>query len=159
MKTEHQRSAGGLVVDGDRILLISTRNGRRWQLPKGHIELGETPEQAAVREVREETGVDGRIIATLPPVEYWYVERGNARIHKKVDYYLLTYLSGSTDDFDPEEVSGAEWLSWEEGLSRLSFDNERQVVSTAREILRSRGPLPHHYPTNASTAPRGGTAA
>ena len=159
MKTEHQRSAGGLVIDGDRILLISTRNGRRWQLPKGHIERGETPEQAAVREVREETGVDGRIIATLPPIEYWYVERGNARIHKKVDYYLLTYLSGSNTNYDPEEVSGAEWLTWEDGLARLSFDNERQVVRTAREIVRSRAQFPQGPSPSTTSAASGGTVA
>ncbi|HXU44080.1 MAG TPA: NUDIX hydrolase [Thermoanaerobaculia bacterium] len=134
MRTEHQRSAGGLVVDGERVLLISTRNGRRWQLPKGHIEEGETAEQAAVREVREETGVTGRILAALPGVEYWYVERGQARIHKKVDYYLLDYVSGTTDGYDPTEVSGASWFPWDEGIARLSFDNERQVVSTAREV-------------------------
>jgi len=138
MRTERQHSAGGLVVEAGQILLISTRSGRRWQLPKGHIEVGETPEQAAVREIREETGVTGRIIAPLPGVEYWYVERGQARIHKTVDYFLLDYLHGTTEDFDASEVSGASWFSWDEGISRLSFDNERQVVSVARE-LRERG--------------------
>ena len=138
MRTERQRSAGGLVVEAGQILLISTRSGRRWQLPKGHIEVGETPEQAAVREIREETGVTGRIVAALPGVEYWYVERGQARIHKTVDYFLLDYIHGTTEDFDATEVSGASWFSWDEGISRLSFENERQVVSVARE-LRERG--------------------
>jgi 8-oxo-dGTP pyrophosphatase MutT (NUDIX family) len=73
MRTEHHRSAGGLVVEGDRILLISTQGGRRWQLPKGHIEEGETAEQAALREVREETGVTGQVMAPLSEVEYWFV--------------------------------------------------------------------------------------
>ncbi|HEV7669026.1 MAG TPA: NUDIX hydrolase [Thermoanaerobaculia bacterium] len=134
MRTERQRSAGGLVVEAGQILLISTRSGRRWQLPKGHIEIGETPEQAAVREIREETGVTGRIVAPLPGVEYWYVERGQARIHKTVDYFLLDYIDGTTEDFDASEVSGASWFPWDEGISRLSFDNERQVVSVAREL-------------------------
>ncbi len=134
MRTERQSSAGGLVVEAGQILLISTRSGRRWQLPKGHIEPGETPEQAAVREIREETGVTGRIVAPLPGVEYWYVERGLARIHKTVDYFLLDYVGGTTEDFDAREVSGASWFSWDEGISRLSFDNERQVVTLAREV-------------------------
>ncbi len=138
MRTERQRSAGGLVVEDGQILLISTRSGRRWQLPKGHIEIGETPEQAAVREIREETGVTGRIVAPLPGVEYWYVERGQARIHKTVDYFLLDYIGGTTEDFDATEVSGASWFPWDEGISRLSFENERQVVSVARE-LREKG--------------------
>lgn len=136
MKTIHHRSAGGLVVRGSSILLISTQSGRRWQLPKGHIEEGETPEQTAVREVREETGVTGRVVAPLPGVEYWFVEKGIHRVHKQVDYFLLTYVSGDTADFDSREVSGADWFSWDEGLSKLSFENERRVVRQALAIVR-----------------------
>lgn len=134
MKTEHHRSAGGLVVEGSRILLISTQEGRRWQLPKGHIEKGETSEQAALREVQEETGVTGRVVAPLPGVEYWFVEKGSRRVHKRVDYFLLSYVSGDAADFDVQEVSGAEWFSWDEGIAKLSFENERKVVLQAREI-------------------------
>lgn len=123
------------MVEGDRILLISTQAGRRWQLPKGHIEMGETAEQAALREVREETGVTGRVVAPLSEVEYWFVEKGARRVHKRVDYFLLDYVSGSEADFDAGEVSGAEWFSWDEGIAKLSFDNERRVVLQAREIL------------------------
>jgi 8-oxo-dGTP pyrophosphatase MutT (NUDIX family) len=142
MKTEHHRSAGGLVVYNSRILLIATQKGKRWQLPKGHIEAGETPEQAAIREVREETGVNGRIVAPLPGVEYWYVERGPCRVHKKVDYFLFDYVSGDSMDFDPEEVSGTGWFSWDAGIARLSFDNERKVVQRALEILEPAPELP-----------------
>lgn len=141
MKTEHHRSAGGLVVQGSRILLISTQAGRRWQLPKGHIEEGETPEQTAVREVREETGVTGRVVAPLPGVEYWFIERGQRRVHKHVDYFLLDYVSGDPVDFDAREVSGADWFSWDEGIGKLSFENERKVVLQAREISAN-GALP-----------------
>jgi 8-oxo-dGTP pyrophosphatase MutT (NUDIX family) len=122
-------------VRGQEILLISTQSGRRWQLPKGHLESGETPLQAAVREVREETGVTGQIVAELPGVEYWYVEKGaSRRIHKRVDYYLLHYVSGDAADFDPQEVSGASWFSWDEGIARISFDNERRVLEQARRL-------------------------
>jgi 8-oxo-dGTP pyrophosphatase MutT (NUDIX family) len=133
LKTEHHRSAGGLVVRNMReILLISTQNGRRWQLPKGHIEAGETAEQAAVREVREETGVTGRVVAPLPEIEYWYIEKGILRVHKHVDYFLLEYESGDAADFDAKEVSGAGWFSWEDGLAKLSFENERRAAEQAR---------------------------
>jgi len=135
MKTEHHRSAGGLVVLSSRILLIATQKGRRWQLPKGHIEEGETPEQAAIREVQEETGVTGRVVAPLPGVEYWFVEKGTCRVHKKVDYFLLDYVSGHSVDFDREEVSGTGWFSWEAGIARLTFENERRVVRRGRELL------------------------
>lgn len=137
MKTEHQRSAGGLVVAGTRILLISTQKGRRWQLPKGHIEEGETPEETAAREVREETGVSGRVVAPLPGVEYWYVERGTSRVHKRVDYFLLEFVDGDTSGFDPTEVSSADWFSWDEGIAKLSFENERRVVEEARRLTEA----------------------
>lgn len=136
MKTERHHSAGGLVVREGEILLISTREGKRWQLPKGHLERGETPEEAAVRETREETGVTGRVVAPLPPVEYWFNERG-VRIHKRVDYYLLAFVTGNAADYDRKEVSGAAWFSWQEGLERLTFANERRVVEAARALETS----------------------
>ena len=139
-EAEHHRSAGGLVVRGATILLISTQKGRRWQLPKGHIEDGETSEQTAVREVREETGVTGRVVAALPEIDYWYVEKGNLRIHKRVDYFLLEYESGDAANFDAGEVSGAGWFGWDEGLAKLSFDNERRVAEQARVLAGSLAP-------------------
>jgi len=135
MTVERQVSAGGLVLRGEEILLISIRGGRRWQLPKGHIEAGESRQEAAEREVREETGISGRVITPLPDVEYRFTERGAHRIHKRVHYYLMVYVSGDEADFDPEEVSGARWFSWEEALERLSYPNERRVVATARELV------------------------
>lgn len=141
MEMERQRSAGGVVVrrDGEeeRILLISLRDGRRWQLPKGHPERDETARQAAEREVREETGVTGRVLETLGDIDYWFVEDGR-RIHKRVDFFLLAYVDGSTDDYDPREVSGARWLPWDEALARLTFDNERGIARAARRAWRQR---------------------
>jgi|RhiMethySRZTD1v2_1073278.scaffolds.fasta_scaffold200707_4 8-oxo-dGTP pyrophosphatase MutT (NUDIX family) len=134
MRTEEHHSSGGLVVESGRILLISTRGGRRWQLPKGHIEPGESEEQAAVREIREETGVDGSVLARLPHVEYWFVERG-VRIHKRVEYFLLAYVGGDASNYDRREVSGAAWFPWHDGIAKLSFDNERRVAEAALEVL------------------------
>ncbi|HSM51192.1 MAG TPA: NUDIX hydrolase [Thermoanaerobaculia bacterium] len=128
-------SAGGLVVRGEEVLLISTLGGRRWQLPKGHLEAGETPEQAAVREVREETGVTGRILLPLPSIEYRYRERGRHLIDKRVDYFLLAYEAGHERDYDPKEVYGAAWFPWDEAHSRITFENERRVVQAAREAV------------------------
>lgn len=123
------------MVSAGQILLIATQAGR-WQLPKGHIEEGESPEQAAVREVREETGVRGRAVAPLPGVEFWFVERGR-RIHKRVEYFLLAYESGDAADFDAGEVAGASWFSWDEGIAKLTFDNEREVAEAARRLRPS----------------------
>jgi 8-oxo-dGTP pyrophosphatase MutT (NUDIX family) len=132
---ERQYSAGGLVVRAGEVLLIATAGGRRWQLPKGHVEEGESPEQTAVREVREETGVTGEVVAALPSIDYTFVERGTRRIRKHVDYYLLAYLEGSERDFDRHEVDGARWFPWSEAVARLSHANERRVAERAREIV------------------------
>lgn len=135
---ERQHSAGGVVFRGDEILLISTAGGRRWQLPKGHIETDEQPTDAAVREVREETGVTARVLAPLSGIDYTFLERGLRRIRKHVDYFLLAYESGSELDFDPREVVAARWFPWEEAIARLSHDNERRVAEEAERLARTR---------------------
>jgi hypothetical protein len=84
--------------------------------------------------VREETGVTGGMVAPLPGIEYWFVEQRTRRIHKRVDYYLLDFQSGDASDFDPEEVTSAEWFSWEDGIARLSFENERRVALEAWKL-------------------------
>ena len=130
-RLEHHHSAGGVVVRGDEVLLISPRPAR-WQLPKGHVERGEEPPAAAVREVREETGVSARIVAALPPIRYTYAAGQRVRIEKRVDYYLMAYVDGSERDADPREVLQARWMRWDEALARLSFANEREVAAEAR---------------------------
>ena len=139
-----QHSAGGLVVRGDEVLLIATAGGRRWQLPKGHLEEGELPAEAAVREVREETGVTGTIVAPLSGVDYTFVERGRRRIKKHVDYFLLAYESGSEADFEPREVVAARWFPWSEAIARLSHANDRRVAEQAWRLVRETqgSPLP-----------------
>lgn len=132
--TEYQHSAGGLVTREGRVLLIATAAGRRWQLPKGHIEPGESIEQAAVREVREETGVEGRIRATLPSIDYFFVDKGGRRVRKHVDYFLLDFVRGDEHDYDPQEVDDARWFDWKEALERLSHANERRVAEKAHEL-------------------------
>jgi 8-oxo-dGTP pyrophosphatase MutT (NUDIX family) len=132
--TEYQHSAGGLVTRAGRVLLIATAAGRRWQLPKGHIEPGESIEAAAIREVREETGVEGRIRATLPSIDYFFVDKGGRRVRKHVDYFLLDFVGGDESDFDPKEVDDARWFEWQEALDRLSHANERRVAEKARQL-------------------------
>src|ERR1700736_4404640 len=95
-----QRSAGGVVLRGtppnQQVLVIITHSQTgesRWQLPKGWINPGEAPEATAVREVREETGIQAEVIAPLETIEYWFYDRdGGSRIHKFVSFYLMRYL-------------------------------------------------------------------
>lgn len=135
---EQQHSAGGLVVDGDRILLIESLRGHRWQLPKGRLEPGETAREAALREIHEETGVRGRVHSYLGAVQYGFSEDGRT-ILKRVDYYLVEYVGGDPSSYSPEEVSTASWFSFEEGIRRLTFDNERELAEEARRrVVKSK---------------------
>jgi len=140
VKTRTEISAGGVAfrVDGDRteVALIRTHEGR-WQLPKGWVEAGESHEQAAVREVREEAGVESELIGPIETIEYWY--RSNydaepARVHKFVHFFLLRYLRGTTDDHD-DEVREARFVPLDDALAMLAFPAERRVVEQAREAL------------------------
>lgn len=120
------------------IAIISVGPQRRWQLPKGMVDAGEKPEVTAVREAREEAGVDTRVQAHVETIEYWYagLEGGiRVRFHKRVHFYLLEYVSGDTRDHDAE-VNEARWIPIEEAFSQLAFVGERRVVEKAKEMLQ-----------------------
>lgn len=134
-----QHSSGGVVVRDHELLLISTGGGRRWQLPKGRIEPGEAPEQTAVREVREETGVTGSVVAPLPGIDYWFAEGPGKRIKKHVDFFLLSYVSGSEQDHDAREVDEARWFPGPSAVARLTHASERRVAAAALELIAERG--------------------
>ncbi len=137
MQTVEQVSAGGVAfreIDGRiEIAIILTNPERRWQLPKGMIDAGESAEQAAVREVREEAGIDTDLIAPLDKTEYWFSAERNGertRLHKFVHWFLMRYRSGNVEDHD-DEVIEARWEAVETALEMLVFKNERDVVEKA----------------------------
>lgn len=113
------------------VCLIATAGKTRWQLPKGRIEPGETKEEAALREVREETGLEGRIEEELGEVSFRYVRKQRKRIHKHVVFFLMVYTAGSTDNHD-DEVDEARFFPIDDALERLTFDSERDMVARAR---------------------------
>ncbi len=141
MLTRTEISAGGVVFrlrddDGFDVALIRTHE-RRWQLPKGWIEDGEEPERTAVREVREEAGVDAEIVGPLGTIRYVYTSTYDpepARVRKTVHMFLLRYLGGSTDDHD-DEVTEARWVEIAEAERTLAFKDERRMVALARDAL------------------------
>jgi 8-oxo-dGTP pyrophosphatase MutT (NUDIX family) len=142
--TKKQVSAGGVVfrrTEGlTEVALISVGERNRWQLPKGLIGRGETPEQAALREAREETGLSCEIVGALETVEYWYFSKGGrerVRFHKHVHFFLMSYASGDVADHDAE-VNEARWFEIEEAERLLAFKGEREAVRQAREMI-SRG--------------------
>jgi mutator protein MutT len=140
LRKVEETSAGGLVVDRrnghPRVALIGRldRRGRLlWSLPKGHLEAGETAEDAAVREVEEETGIRGRVLASLGTIDYWFVAE-DRRIHKTVHHYLLEADSGELSDTDVE-VDEVAWVPLRDLTARLAYAGERRLAEAAAGLL------------------------
>ena len=126
-------SAGGLVFDErDRVAIIArhSRSGHlEWCLPKGHIEQGETPQQAAIREISEETGILGEVVDSIATIDYWFTGT-TQRVHKLVHHYALRQIGGQLSvEGDPDhEAEDAAWVAFNELGSILSYPNERKIA-------------------------------
>ncbi|MCM8811834.1 MAG: NUDIX hydrolase [Candidatus Omnitrophica bacterium] len=141
MRLKKRFSAGGVVFKRGRegvlrIILVSRAGGSIWCLPKGHIDAGESTEEAALREVREETGVSAEIIRKVGDIRYVFVQDGS-KISKKVSFYLMRYVRGSVKDHD-FEVDEARWFDLSLAVKKNSYANERELLKKAGRIL-SRG--------------------
>lgn len=139
--TKDQVSAGGVafrqVGSELQTVIVSVKPSLRWQLPKGIVDPGETPELTAVREVLEEAGVETERIRLIETVEYWYqrVQYGKRiRFHKFVHFYLLRYISGDVADHD-HEIEEARWVSFDKAIEMLAFKSERGVVEKALSLI------------------------
>ncbi|OKH62403.1 NUDIX hydrolase, partial [Mycobacterium sp. SWH-M1] len=143
LRTVHETSAGGLVIDGldgpkeSQVAALIGRTDRRgrmlWSLPKGHIERGETAEQTAIREVAEETGIQGSVLAALGSIDYWFVTEGR-RVHKTVHHYLMRFAGGELSDEDVE-VTEVAWVPLQELPKRLAYADERRLAEVADELI------------------------
>ncbi|MGH2830859.1 MAG: NUDIX hydrolase [Actinomycetota bacterium] len=139
MRTATATSAGGVVFDaGGRVVLLG-RAGEdgvlRWSLPKGAIEDGESVEHAAVREVREETGIDAAIVAPAGVIDYWFVWKPeDTRYHKFVHYFSMRATGGdfSRRDAEADDVG---WFDRAQALEKCSYPNERGVIEAAAKAL------------------------
>ena len=126
-------SAGGLVFDDHGRVAIIARHSRsghlEWCLPKGHIEKGETPQQTAVREVHEETGILGEVVESIATIDYWFTGT-NQRVHKLVHHFALRRISGElTVEGDPDhEAEDAIWVDFNDLDDVLSYPNERKIA-------------------------------
>ena len=129
-------SAGGVAIRhfrGRPFVAVITTFKQALALPKGHPDAGESAADAAVREVREEAGIETVLVDKLDDVRYWYVKRGR-RQFKVVRFFLLRYRSGSVRDHD-NEVASAAWIPLAEAPERLTYPGERAVVARAAAVL------------------------
>jgi 8-oxo-dGTP pyrophosphatase MutT (NUDIX family) len=136
-RSVEETSAGGLVLDESRRGALIGRQDRRgrmvWSLPKGHIEAGETPEAAAIREIQEETGISGSIVAPLGVIDFWFMAE-NRRVHKTVHHFLLQAVGGELSS-DDAEVDSVEWVPLEDMSTRLAYADERRLMDRVQELL------------------------
>lgn len=147
MKTTLQTSSGGVIFktgeNGICVILISHHNqkGKQiWSLPKGSVEKGESLQQTALREVREETGTLGRILEKIGQIRYWFYSRESAAmVLKTVHFYLLEYLEGDEKDHD-DEVDEARWVPLKEAPEMLTHAREREMLERAIRYLTAACP-------------------
>jgi 8-oxo-dGTP pyrophosphatase MutT (NUDIX family) len=136
-RSVEETSAGGLVLDDSRRGALIGRQDRRgrmvWSLPKGHIEAGETPEAAAIREIQEETGISGSIVAPLGVIDFWFMAE-NRRVHKTVHHFLLQAVGGELSS-DDAEVDSVEWVPLADMSTRLAYADERRLMDRVQELL------------------------
>lgn len=142
LPTLEQTSAGGVAfrrIDSEiYVAVIGVGENTRWQLPKGLLE-GQTPETAAIREVREEAGIEAEIIEKIDTLEYWYVgdwDGRRVRFHKFVHFFLMKYVSGDVADHDHEVVE-ARWVRIEDAIGMLAFKSEKETVEKAAKLIKN----------------------
>ena len=144
VETLDQISAGGVAFrwadSRPEMVIVSVKPKLRWQLPKGIVAPGESPEVTAMREVKEEGGVETQRLGLIETIEYWYrsVKNGRpVRFHKFVHFYLLEYRGGDVSNHD-HEVEEARWVSFDEAVEMLEFKSEREVAEKALAMIKAR---------------------
>lgn len=141
LPTIQQTSAGGVAfrsaAEKPEIVIVRIVPEMRWQLPKGLIDDGESAEEAALREVREEAGIEADLVRPIETIEYWFVSDyggQRARYHKFVHFFLMKFRSGDVADHD-HEVAEARWVPIDDAFRMLAFKGEKSVVEKARGLI------------------------
>ena len=140
LRTARATSAGGvayrLTDRGAEVALVHRRSPALWALPKGTPDSGETLEETALRETREETGLEVELEQPIRAIRYFFV-RGTTRFNKTVHFYLMRAVGGSVEDHDAE-FDEVRWFPVVEALALLTYPTERTVMERAAEMLAAR---------------------
>lgn len=146
-RAREERSAGGVVlrrIEGEVHVLVIRDPYKNWGLPKGHLEEGEDSSTAALREVREETGLEelelGPVLGTID----WYFRLGDDLVHKYCEFFLMTSHVGEPVPEEGEGITEVIWVPLEEAPERITYGNARRIVVEVREMMASdaNAPLP-----------------
>jgi len=143
IKNERQLSSGGVIYRmGEKeieVALISVKGGKVWCLPKGLVEEGENIARTAHREVKEETGLEGKIIEKIDHIEYFYSHNETDLIHrifKIVYFFLMEYTGGDVSEHD-KEVDDCRWFPIDEAIGKVEYKDEREILKKAKVIIGS----------------------
>ncbi len=141
MTADRQISAGGVIYkktpEGVMVALISVKGGKVWGLPKGTAEKGENLARTAHREVREETGLDGKILSNLGHIEYFFTLRHDSEprlVFKIVYFFLMEYTAGDVTDHD-DEVDECRWFPIGEAIRLMKYEDEKGILKKARKLI------------------------
>jgi len=143
MKTERQISSGGVIFrrrddGGIEVALIAVKGATVWALPKGLVEPGENIAQTAHREVKEETGLDGKILGKIDHIQYFFAHREEnktTRFFKVVYFFLMEYTGGEIENRD-QEADDCRWFQIEEALNTVTYNNEKEILMKAQGMIR-----------------------
>lgn len=143
IKNERHLSSGGVIYrrtdNGIEVALISVKGGTVWCLPKGLVEEGENIARTAHREVKEETGLDGKIIEKIDHIEYFYSHKEPGlthRILKIVYFFLMEYTGGDVSEHD-KEVDDCRWFPIDEAIDKVEYKDEREILKKAKVMIES----------------------
>lgn len=143
VRTERQLSSGGVIYrrgdKGIEVALISVKGGTVWRLPKGLVEEHENIARTAHREVKEETGLDGKIVGKIDHIEYFYSHKDKGetiRYFKIVYFFLMEHTQGDVREHD-KEVDESRWFPIDEAVKTLEYEDEKEIMIKAKEMIGS----------------------